>query len=368
MQIALPLVSVVISNFNYGRFLRDAIESVRAQTYEAVECIVVDDASTDDSAVVLDALAVEWPDLVVLRHATNAGQGAASATGFAASRGHYVVFMDADDLLFPEFVATHVYVHLSARRHPGLTSSDVVQVVDGRAVLTTGQALNDRLMEDRLAGAGSGGPPGHAFRPLARAPAGPWTLPGPAPALLDDLVSVPPGQVRWCWSPGTANMFRRDAVALFADAPELAATRIGSDAFLCIAVGHRCGGVLIDRALSVYRIHGGNVGTAHPQLANVRCMKPDSEPSDAVVAALIELYTREAVAMVPRFWSVESYTGLLERLDTHLAGGGRRDTLAAALARNRAAVVQALGPERLATWTTKRRKRWFKRWLRRRRT
>ena len=53
---ALPLVSVVIVNYNYGRFLEDAVESVRGQTYPNVECIIVDNASTDESGSVIDRL------------------------------------------------------------------------------------------------------------------------------------------------------------------------------------------------------------------------------------------------------------------------------------------------------------------------
>jgi glycosyltransferase involved in cell wall biosynthesis len=46
---AQPLVSVIIANFNYGRFLPDCLESIFAQTYQPIEVVVVDDGSTDDS-------------------------------------------------------------------------------------------------------------------------------------------------------------------------------------------------------------------------------------------------------------------------------------------------------------------------------
>ena len=52
----LPLVSVIVINFNYGRFLRAAVDSVCGQTYPNIECIVVDNASTDESGAVLRAI------------------------------------------------------------------------------------------------------------------------------------------------------------------------------------------------------------------------------------------------------------------------------------------------------------------------
>ncbi|MBI5110846.1 MAG: glycosyltransferase family 2 protein [Rhodovulum sp.] len=366
-MMALPRVSVVVTSYNYAGYLREAVASVRAQTYEPIECIVVDDASTDGSDAVLDTIAAEWPDIRVIRHPENRGQTAACLTGLAASRGHYVVFLDSDDALCPDFVATHVYVHLSSRMHPGLTSSDIFQVVENEVVLSTFQPFNDRVTDRQPTGKS-------VFRPIAPAPDGPWALAAPAPDLLESAVYVPPGQVAWCWSPGSANMYRRDAIALFADAPELTTMRLNTDAMLCMAIGHRCGSVLIDRPLSLYRLHGGNGASRQAQLANVRVISPEKEPSLQAVVDLIEIYTRESVAMVASFWSAETYLHLLERLDAHLATGGRAGVLDAAIARHHAALVAAIGPARLAAWTAararrSRRQRWRalrRRWLRRR--
>ena len=93
-----PVVSVIINNHNYARFLRDAIESALNQTWPATEVVVVDDGSTDDSSAVIDSytgriLAVSQP---------NRGQGAAINSGFASSSGELVIFLDADDRLLPQ--------------------------------------------------------------------------------------------------------------------------------------------------------------------------------------------------------------------------------------------------------------------------
>ncbi|MBB3609354.1 glycosyltransferase [Rhizobium sp. BK602] len=95
-------VSIIISNYNYARFLRRAVDSALEQTYDNVEVIVVDDASTDESA---DIIAFYGSRIRACRKKTNGGHGAAFNTGFAESHGDIVLFLDADDYLYPNAVA-----------------------------------------------------------------------------------------------------------------------------------------------------------------------------------------------------------------------------------------------------------------------
>jgi glycosyltransferase involved in cell wall biosynthesis len=89
-------VSVVIPCYNHGRFLRDAIESVRRQSWPDVELIVVDDGSTDDSRTV----AAGFAEVKLVRQ-SNEGLSAARNRGLHASSGEIVIFLDADDILLP---------------------------------------------------------------------------------------------------------------------------------------------------------------------------------------------------------------------------------------------------------------------------
>jgi glycosyltransferase involved in cell wall biosynthesis len=90
-------VAVVVDNFNYGRFVADAVESALAQTYPHVKVYVVDDGSTDESRDVL----AEYADRVELVFKSNGGQASAFNAGFERCREDVVIFLDADDMLLP---------------------------------------------------------------------------------------------------------------------------------------------------------------------------------------------------------------------------------------------------------------------------
>ena len=109
-----PLVSITINNYNYGRFLREAIDSALNQTYLHTEVIVVDDGSTDNSREII----ASYGDRIVPVLKENGGQASAFNAGFAASRGDIVCLLDSDDIFMPEKVAEVVNV-FSARQDIG---------------------------------------------------------------------------------------------------------------------------------------------------------------------------------------------------------------------------------------------------------
>lgn len=97
---AVALVSVVIPNFNYARYVAQAIESALSLDWPDVEVIVVDDGSTDESRDVIE----RYRERVTIVHQANGGQIAACNAGFARARGNAVVFLDSDDVLHPSLI------------------------------------------------------------------------------------------------------------------------------------------------------------------------------------------------------------------------------------------------------------------------
>lgn len=119
------LVSIVISNYNYEQFLRQAIDSALDQSYPYIQVVVVDDASTDGSRDVID----EYDNVEKCLLSSNVGQNCALNEGFRLARGEIVIFLDSDDFLTPDAVALHVE---RFRANPKASKSQgYLRVVDG---------------------------------------------------------------------------------------------------------------------------------------------------------------------------------------------------------------------------------------------
>jgi glycosyltransferase involved in cell wall biosynthesis len=91
-------VSIVINNYNYERFLRQAIESALSQTYENTEVIIVDDGSTDGSVDIIN----EYAERATVILKNNGGQASAFNVGISRATGDFILLLDSDDYLFPD--------------------------------------------------------------------------------------------------------------------------------------------------------------------------------------------------------------------------------------------------------------------------
>ena len=102
----MPEASVVIPTYNRKELLDQALETVQVQTYEPLECIVVDDGSTDGTREFLEGL--DYDALRTIYHDENRGQSLARSAGIEAASGEYVLFLDSDDIFYPHAAETLV--------------------------------------------------------------------------------------------------------------------------------------------------------------------------------------------------------------------------------------------------------------------
>jgi Glycosyl transferase family 2 len=212
LQQSCPLVSIIINNYNYAQFLREAIESALNQTYPALEVIVVDDGSTDQSQEIITS----YQSHIIPIFKQNGGQASAINTGFSASSGEIIIFLDADDYLLP-----HTVTQVVSTWQPGTAK------VHYR--LQTMDALGQQL--------------------------------GTHPARAMDSGNVWPVLLkkgRYSTPVTSGNAFDRTVLQQILPMPE-PEFRIAADGYLLSLVPFYGQVVSIEQPLGVYRIHGQNL-------------------------------------------------------------------------------------------------------------
>src|SRR5690348_2825682 len=95
-----PFFTVVVTTYNRERIVRRCVDSCLAQSFDDLEVVVVDDASTDGTVAALEAY--EDPRVRVVVHERNRGINPARHTGAVAVQGEWVVVVDSDDELMPD--------------------------------------------------------------------------------------------------------------------------------------------------------------------------------------------------------------------------------------------------------------------------
>lgn len=153
-----PRVSVIMSTHNDRKYLPLAMESVLQQTFTDFECIIVDDASTDDTAQIL--LRYADPRIRIIRHDRNVGLTRSLNEALALSRGTYVARMDGDDIALPDRFEKQV-TFLDEHPDVGLVGTafmyiDAENAVTGsEPVFVTDEEIRSRLLKHNCFGHGT---------------------------------------------------------------------------------------------------------------------------------------------------------------------------------------------------------------------
>jgi glycosyltransferase involved in cell wall biosynthesis len=215
-----PLVSVLLPNYNYARFLPDAIASVQRQTYTRWELVVCDDGSTDNSCDIVDRYC-HADFRITLIAQPNGGQAAALNAAYQASHGQILCILDADDLFVPHKLQSLV-TRFTQRPNAGLLVH-AMTLVDPEGVALHRIPHMGRFEEGWIAN-----------RVLRRGG-------------------------RWRYMPSSAIAFRRELAQYGFPIPNERFAK-GAEGLLFTLFPLLTEVTHINDALSIYRIHGSNMG------------------------------------------------------------------------------------------------------------
>jgi glycosyltransferase involved in cell wall biosynthesis len=145
-----PLVSIIIPAFNVELFIEETIRSVLNQTYSNIECIVIDDGSTDSTAKIIKSIQIS-DQRIQYYYQVNKGVSSARNYGFKLSKGEFICFLDADDIWLPSRIEKMVILFQKLSKEYGLIHSDISHIDEESKLLGTKQTgLSGRVLDDLL--------------------------------------------------------------------------------------------------------------------------------------------------------------------------------------------------------------------------
>ncbi|OAM92865.1 Glycosyl transferase family 2 [Pelosinus fermentans] len=235
------LVSVIIDNYNYGRFIGEAIESVLRQSYRNYELIIVDDGSTDNSREIIDSYYQQNSDKIVAIYKENGGQASAFNAGFKIAKGEVVAFLDSDDYWSEDKLGKIVEIH---KEHAIVQHNLIRGEMKFVNVLETGSI---QLLFKKFGFFGK-------------------------------------------VMPTSALSFNYDVLNKVFPIPEVDAVRICADAYIISHALYYKNIYSLDECLGTYRVHGNN---------HFYCAGDDIERSGKIVATLNETLQTKGLEPVP---------------------------------------------------------------------
>lgn len=254
-----PLLSFILVNRNYADYVGQTLRSVRMQNYPNIECVIVDNGSTDESVAVIKNEIGSDARFRMIELSENIGQLGAAMLAFEHIKGAFVSFIDSDDVLFPSYASSHIQVHLALPASVGFTSSGAVEINQHNEILnsrwarltTRGKSLRFGLLPiENIARLGNISD--QDYESLSR-----------------NTALIPRQTEGWHWSPGSANMFRTSIIKFLKQYFQNIDGQRATDGFLNYLVHAITGSATVNIPLSAYRIHGHNFFARRESLSDL---------------------------------------------------------------------------------------------------
>ena len=236
-----PLVSFIVTSYNYAKFIGKTLESIKTQSYTNFEIIIVDDCSEDNSVEIAENFISANQDLRVtlITHKENLGQLASMIDGLKIAQGVFVSFVDSDDVLLKDYAKVHTNIHLSTS--VAFTSSQIIEIDENDEIHTTYSISSPHEKDkDSL-----------------------MSLEEILNANIDNIKFKKVKNKRfggWYWSPNSSAMYRKSALDIILNYKNPEKWKVCPDKFLFNLMHLIGGSINIEIPLAAYRRHKSNAG------------------------------------------------------------------------------------------------------------
>lgn len=232
-MLKLPMISFIVTSYNYEKYILKTLESIKAQSYRNFEIIIVDDCSKDNSCKIIEDFISENQDLKItlIKQSSNQGQMASMIKGLESAQGQFVSFIDSDDILMPDYAKHHIRVHLETSI--AFTSCQIIEIGEDNEIHTMNAISSPHCknLDELFAGENVN------YKILKHKHFG-----------------------GWYWSPNSSAMFRKASIELIINYKNANKWKICPDKFLFNFANLIGGSAIIYTPLIGYRRHKNNAG------------------------------------------------------------------------------------------------------------
>lgn len=242
-MLKLPMISFVVTSYNYEKYILKTLESIKAQSYRNFEIIIVDDCSKDNSCKIIEDFISENQDLKItlIKQSSNQGQMASMIKGLESAQGQFISFIDSDDILMPDYAKNHIKVHLETS--VAFTSCQIIEIGEDDEIHTMNSISSPHCtnLDELFAGENV------KYKILKHKHFG-----------------------GWYWSPNSSAMFRKASIELIINYQNADKWKICPDKFLFNFANLIGGSAIIYTPLIGYRRHKNNAGNCTLVTGNKR--------------------------------------------------------------------------------------------------
>ncbi len=230
-----PLISIIITYYNLGKYINDCILSILSQTYTNWEVIIVNDGSDKRNTQILNRIKNEKIKIIELPK--NEGQLCAFCAGLKNAKGEFICMVDSDDILLPNYLKTLLYVHLT--ENSALVSCSCGEINDKNEITSLNSITNRILTSQKTVNYSE-------IENLFK--------------LEENFklkkVKAPFGL--WSWNPSTSGMFRKSSLDILQYFPDKEYWKTGADKVIFSFLHLIGGSVNISAVCYLYRHHREN--------------------------------------------------------------------------------------------------------------